>query len=810
MAVNTPLLPIDGTIREVEFSSVMRTNFGEYAYATVADRALADYRDGLKPSQRRVLYAMFAAGFTSNKPTRKSAMIVGEVTGKYHPHGDVAIYETMVRMAQDFTMRYPLIHGQGNMGSVEPDPPAASRYTEARLSLLAEVLLADVDKETVPLNPTYLQDPKVAVEPLYLTGHVPPCVNPISGIAVGLTTDVPPHNLGEVIDAATALLDRPTMDTKGLMKYVKGPDFPSGGRVLGEEGIVEYLETGKGKMVLRGTVRLEDSPKGGRALVITELPFTTKERIKETVAKAVNEHKVEGIAGLSDESDEDHGLRIVLALRRDADAAAVLGALYQHTDLQRNVSVQMVYLMGEPGKVAAEPRRVGMVELLTSWNVHQVDVLTKRLEHELRRAEERLHIVRGLIVGATNAQQIVRIFQQAPDRATAKEEIKRKYKLSDIQAETIAQMTLSQVTRLDAGKYEEERAALEKRIAEIKELLGDRAMLVAQLKSEYKVVKDKFGDSRRTVIDGAAEAEVTVVQNIIDEKTLRVEVSPDGYVRVAGPGKRRARKDYPTLATFDATTLDHAVFVSDVGKVYALRANDLPETSGRGESLRKLLQLAAEEVIVAAFATSEFAADRYLVQFTRLGRVKKSALAEYRSADAAGIGDLALQAGDRVRTAFVAAGGGHYVVLTSDAKALRFADEQVRASGRIGQGVQAISLAGSAEVVGAFAIVEDDRRFLATVTTLGSVKRTPLADYPLKGRATGGQAAMGIGRGESFLGGAVLGLKVKDELVLILPKDATLRLPAKSVPLAARDGKGKRPADLPKGEAPIGVTTAEG
>jgi DNA gyrase subunit A len=794
----------DQDIREEDFAVLFPRNYAQYMAATIVDRAIPDARDGMKPVQRRILYCMYVNGYRSNKTTIKSAKVVGQVTGDFHPHGDVAIYLTMARMAQDFTLRYPLVEGQGNMGSIDNDPPAASRYTEVRLTPLAEVLLADVDEETVPLIPTYLQNPKV-VEPLYLTGHLPPVVNPISGVAVAMATNVPPHNLSEVINAAIALLDKP-LTTAELMRYILGPDLPTGGHILGGDGIREYMETGKGRFTMRGTVRLEESPKG-QALVITEIPYTTKDKVKASIAEAINQRKIEGLMPeIRDESDEDHGLRIVLALRRDAEAAQVLNSLFHHTDLQQNFTAQMVFLMGHPGKPAVEPRQVGMVEILNHWNNHQRDVLSKRLQHELRKAKERLHIVQGLIVGAANAQQIVKIFQLAADRSAAKLEIQSKYRLSDIQAETIAQMTLSQVTKLDAGRYEEERKTLDARIAELESILGSQDRLIDLLKSEYRAVREKFGDPRRTLIDEEGTAEVTAVQNIIKAMSLQVQLSPDGYLRVTPEGKRRSRKDYPILASFDASTTDYVLFVSNLGKVYSLRANKLPEVSGRGESIRRLLSLESNETVIGAFATDGFHQDQYMVQFTRNGKVKKSALYEYRAADTAGLPDLNLLGDDQVQGVLRSAGGNHYLVVTSDAKALRFDDADLRASGRVGQGVQAISLAKGAQVMSAFEVAVRDSRYLVTFADSGFAKKTALSEYPTKGRATGGVQAAGLGTKDTLACVAIV--DAREQLLVWGEDEECVRISTKDVTTTPRDRKGSRPASLPKESRPAGMMRA--
>src|SRR5260370_125107 len=422
-----------GIIREEDFSVVMSQAFATYGLSVVTDRALPDARDGVKPGQRRILGGIGEAGFLSSRPAGERAEVVGLILGNYHPHGDASVYDAAVRLAQPFTLRYPLIEGQGNIGSEDGDAPAAYRYTEMRLSPLAEALMADMERETVPLHPSYKQDPKV-LEPDYLPGHIPPVVNPSSGIAVGLSTNIPPHNLTEVLRACIALLDRPNMNVEQLMTYIKGPDFCQGGRIMGIEGIKDYLTTGKGRIVVRAEVRLEETPRS-RLLIVTQLPPIGRDKVKASIVKAINARKLEGLMpDLRDESDTEKGTRIVLELRRDADAAQGLSQLFSETDLQVSLSFQMVYLFGEPMQAARQPKQVGMSELLNYWNAHQVDVLTRRAQFDLRKAQERLHIVEGLIVGAANAERIVRIFQQAEDRAQARKKIEATDKLTPIQS----------------------------------------------------------------------------------------------------------------------------------------------------------------------------------------------------------------------------------------------------------------------------------------------------------------------------------------------------------------------------------------
>src|SRR5438270_1922084 len=522
-----------GIIREEDFSVVMSQAFATYGLSVVTDRALPDARDGLKPVQRRILAGMREARFLSSRPTVKSAEVVGLILGNYHPHGDASVYETAVRMAQPFTLRYPLIEGQGNMGSEDGDAPAAYRYTEMRLSPLAEALMADMERDTVPLHPTYKQHPKV-VEPDYLPGRIPPIVNPSSGIAVGLSTNIPPHNLSEVLRACIALLDRPNMDVEQLMTYIQGPDFCQGGRIIGIDGIRDYFSTGKGRIIVRAEVRLEETPRS-RSLIVTEIPPIGRDKVKASIVKAINARKLEGLLpDVRDESDTEKGMRIVLELSKDADAAQVLSQLFNETDLQVALSFQMVFLFGEPMQAGRQPKQVGMLELLNYWNTHQIDVLTRRSQFDLRKAQERLHVVEGLIIGAAHADKIVAIFQKADDRAAARRVIEKNYKLTSIQSEVIASMTLAQVTRLDASKYAKEQEELLERISELERLLSDRKALIALLKKEMQQLIKQFGDERRTTIDveGQIHEPIKEVASLHEREPLVLAFTLAGALKV--------------------------------------------------------------------------------------------------------------------------------------------------------------------------------------------------------------------------------------------------------------------------------------
>ncbi len=748
-----------GIIREEDFSLVMAQAFATYGLSVVTDRALPDARDGLKPVQRRILAGMRQARYFSNRPTVKSAEVVGLILGNYHPHGDASVYDAAVRMAQPFSMRYPLIEGQGNMGSEDGDAPAAYRYTEMRLSPLAEALMADMECDTVPLHPTYKQDPKV-VEPDYMPGRIPPVVNPSSGIAVGLSTNIPPHNLTEVLRACIALLDRPNMTIEQLMTYIQGPDFSQGGRIMGIDGIKDYLETGKGRIIVRAEVRLEETPRS-RSLVVTQIPPIGRDKIKASIVKAINSRKLEGLLpDLRDESDTEKGLRIVLELRKDASAAQALSQLFNETDLQVALSFQMVFLFGEPMQAARQPKQAGMLELLNYWNAHQVDVLTRRAQFDLRKARERLHIVEGLIVGAANADRVVKIFQQAEDRAEARKKIETIYKLTPIQSDVIASMTLAQVTRLDAGKYAREKEELQARIDELEALLADRKALVTLLKKEMQQLIKQFGDGRRTIIEveGQAHTPVEEVASLHEAEPLVIAYTRAGTLKslpadtYTPKGKNGdalytpVRGDENLRQIVAATSQDFILCVCSTGRVFQVAAHRIPvgTRSSKGEPVRKLLELAPGEEIVTLLPVGSYDEDRYLVTFTRLGKVKKSPLSEYKAADIDGVQDMKLAEGDSVITALLSRGLGEYLVTTGSAQTLRFSDEGLRAQGRVGQGVAAITLAPGAQVVstsyldGALLANSTGPLSLFVITGNGLVKKVPLDQYPQKGRATSG------------------------------------------------------------------------
>jgi DNA gyrase subunit A len=780
MAIDTPSNE-SGIVRE-DFSVIMAQAFATYGLSVVTDRALPDARDGLKPVQRRILAGMREARYLSSRPTVKSAEVVGLILGNYHPHGDVSVYDAAARMAQPFTMRYPLIEGQGNMGSEDGDAPAAYRYTEMRLSPLAEALMADMERETVPLHPTYKQDPKV-LEPDYLPGRIPPIVNPSSGIAVGLSTNIPPHNLSEVLRACIALLDTPDMTLEQLMTYMQGPDFSQGGRIIGIDGIRDYFTTGKGRIIVRAEVRLEETPRS-RSLVVTQIPPIGRDRVKASIVKAINARKLEGLMpDVRDESDTEKGTRIVLDLRREADAAQVLSQLFKETDLQVPLSFQMVFLFGSPMEAARQPKQVGMLELLNYWNAHQVDVLTRRAQFDLRKARERLHIVEGLIIGAANAEQIVRIFQQAEDRAAARKEIETIYKLTTIQSDVIASMTLAQVTRLDAGKYAKEQKELQTRIDELERLLSNRKLLINSLKKEMQQLIKQFGDERRTTIDvaGQVHAPIEKVPSLHEREPLLVAVTRAGAVKslpvdIFKPKGKNShytpvRGDEQLRQLIAATSQDYLLCVCSSGRVFQLAAHRIPEgtRAAKGEALRNLLELAPGEEVMAILPIDAYDEQRYLVTFSKLGKVKKSPLSEYRTVDVDGAQDMKLAEGDSVVAALLSRGQGEYLVTTDTAQTLRFSDEQLRSQGRVGQGVAAMTLGKNATIASAVyldseQVASGEFFSLFIVTRNGIGKKVPTEQYPQKGRATAGVVSTELQAGDHVL----LTMLVTDEDMLLV------------------------------------------
>lgn len=809
----------DGFEQE-DFSSLFEDAFTQYALAVVTSRALPDARDGLKPVQRRILYCMFENGYRSNRSTVKSASVVGDVLKHYHPHGDSAVYDAAVRLAQPFSMRYPMIEGQGNFGSIDGDTAAAYRYTEMRLSPIGELLLRDIEQETVEFHQTYLQDPKV-LEPTYVPARIPPVCNPASGIAVGLSTEIPPHNLTEAANAAIALLDNPEMDVDALMTILKGPDFPSGGRVIGTEGIRSYFETGKGRLVIRGEVRLEEEIRQ-KNLVVTEVPPVSRARLVKSMINAVNDGKVAGVTDIRNESDEEKGTRVVIELERGATPEVVLNKLYRFSDLETAITVNMVYLFGDPGQPARQPRQTGMIDLLNYWNRHQIDVITRRSQYQLRKAQERLHVVEGLIIGAANADEIVKIFQAARDRNVAKEEIKVRYSLSDIQADVIANMTLAQVTRLDASKYDDEKQTLIERIAWLEDLLSSEPKKVALLKQELGEIIEAHGDDRRTVIADADEGgEVLQLENLVEEQPIlvlvseidRVKAVPANAFKRTRPGSKNARREDALSAIVPAITTDYLLALTRGGRVYLARGHETPlgTRGSSGESPAKLFGLKPDEELATVAPVQELSNTSWLLWITERGRAKKTSLTEYQSVNAAGLNDVKLQSGDRIAMALLIPGDAadHEILLTTrKGQILRFSHSEIRATGRDGQGVNAMSLKNDDVIVAGSLIDPKSNTDVVVATADAQIKRTSLDEYPSRKRGGAGVAAIGLIDKDTIVG--ALAVVETTELIASSAIGQSRQFPVSELNEQGRVSKGARLFELSDGDRLTVLSVAPG
>lgn len=728
--------PGSGKILPVKITDEMKTSYINYAMSVIVERALPDVRDGLKPVQRRILYGMLELGNRPDRPHKKSARIVGEVMGKYHPHGDSAIYDSMVRMAQPFNHRYMLVDGHGNFGSVDGDPPAAMRYTEARLSSLAMEMLRDIDRDTVDFYPNF---DETLEQPVVLPSRFPNLlVNGASGIAVGMATNIPPHNLGEVIDGLIALIDDPEIDVKGLMKYIKGPDFPTGAIIQGRDGIKEAYMTGRGRIRVRGKAQIEQLSGGKTRILITELPYqVNKARLIEKIAELVREKKIDGITDLRDESDKS-GMRIVIELRRDAAPHVVLNRLYKHSQLEDSFGVIMLALVNN------EPKIMDLKEVLSHYLEHQKEVVIRRTRFDLRRAEERAHILEGLRIALNNIDEIIAIIRAAYD--DAKERLMQRFGLSERQAVAILDMQLRRLSGLEREKIEQEYAELLKTIERLKAILGDINLVHQIIKDELLEIKEKYGDARRTKI-GVPVGDLEDV-DLIAEEDIVVTLTHHGYIKRLPVDTYRAQRrggrgvsalsvktdDFVEML-FVASTHSYVLFFTDKGRVYRLRGHEIPEASrnARGFAVVNLISFEPGERIKATIPIAEYSEDQYLVMATRSGIVKKTALKEFDTNRSGGLICITLAEDDQLVGIQLTDGSSELVLVTKNGQAIRFAEEQIRPMGRTAQGVTGIKLEEHDEVV-ALAVANDEADLLV-VTEKGYGKRTPISDYPLQNRA---------------------------------------------------------------------------
>ena len=792
----------------VDIEKEMGQSYVDYAMSVIVGRALPDVRDGLKPVHRRVLYAMHDMGNTWNNAYRKSARVVGDVIGKYHPHGDAAAYDAIVRLAQDFSMRYCLVDGQGNFGSVDGDPPAAMRYTEIRMARIAQELLSDIEKETVDFLPNYddsLEEPSV------LPSRLPNLlINGASGIAVGMATNIPPHNLGEVIDGLAALVERPELTIDELMEYIPGPDFPTGGFIHGREGISQGYKTGRGSVQIRARVSTETVKRTGKEqIIVSEIPYmVNKTRLLEQIAQLVNDKKVEGIADLRDESDRD-GMRIVVELKRDAIAEITVNALYKHTSLQESFGVNMLAI------IEGRPKLLNLKEILQAFLGHRRETILRRTAYDLRKAEERLHILEGLKIALDNLDAVIALIRESRDPRSAREGLMGGFGLSEAQAQAILEMRLQRLTGLERDKIVEEHRATLVAIAELRAILADPKKVDALVVEELREVKEAYGDERRSAIVDKAE-EISIEDLIVDEDMV-VTVSHEGYIKRnpvtlyraqhrGGKGKvgTTTREEDFVEYVFVASTHSHILFFTTVGKVYRIKVHELPQASrsARGRPVVNLLQLQDKEKVSAFLPVREFQEGRYVVFATQNGLVKKTALMAYSNPRSSGIRAIALEENDSLIGVRLTDGDQEILLSTVDGQAIRFKEEQVRATGRGTLGVIGIRLEQDDQVV-SMEVLRPGASLL-TVSDNGMGKRTATDEYRLQGRGGRGLITMKT----TDRTGRVVGVQQvvdEDQLMLITDGGKIIRLRVADIRTIGRNTQGVRLIDLDNGERVVSL-----
>jgi DNA gyrase subunit A len=786
----------------------MRQSFMDYAMSVIISRALPDVRDGLKPVHRRVLYAMYDMGNTWDKPYKKSARLVGDVIGKYHPHGDTAVYDTIVRLVQDFSMRYPLIDGQGNFGSIDPDPPAAMRYTEIRMARLAEELLADIEKETVDFIPNYDDSLK---EPAVLPSRIPNLlINGASGIAVGMATNIPPHNLGEVIDGLVALVENPEMTVKQLMKHIPGPDFPTGGFIHGKEPIVQAYNEGKGIIQMRGKAFTETVKRTGKEqIVISEIPFmVNKGRIIEQIANLVQEKKIEGIADLRDESDRE-GMRIAIELKRDAVAEIVINQLYKHTALQESFGINMLAI------VEGRPKILNLKEALKAFLDHRKEVVTRRTAYDLRKAEERLHILEGLRIALDNLDAVIALIRSSQDPKVARDGLMASFGLSEIQAQAILDMRLQRLTGLERDKILQEHKETVELIAKLRAILASEKEIYRIIVEELKEIKERYGDERRTQIIARSE-EISIEDLIVDED-MAVTISHEGYIkrnpvslyraqRRGGKGKIGAttkEEDFVEYL-FIASMHSYILFFTTTGKVYWIKVHELPQASraAKGKPIVNLLNLEPGERVSAFLSVRDFIEGRFVIFATKKGLIKKTDLMSYSNPRSSGIRAIGLEEGDEVIGVKLTDGQQEIILSTLEGQSIRFKEEQVRPTGRGTYGVVGMRLDPGDAVVSMEMLSRGAN--ILTVSENGYGKRTEMEEYPLQSRGGKGVITM---KATDKTGRVVGGQQVTedDQLMLVTNTGKIIRLRIKDIRVIGRNTQGVRLIDLEEGERVVSL-----
>lgn len=799
----------NGSIQHVDIDEQMRSAYLDYAMSVIVARALPDARDGLKPVHRRILYAMHDMGIRASSPYKKSARIVGEVLGKYHPHGDSAVYDAMARLAQDFSMRYPLVDGQGNFGSIDGDAPAAMRYTEARMARMAEEMLADIDKDTVDFTDNFdgsLQEPTV------LPSRLPNLLmNGSAGIAVGMATNIPPHNLRELVDALTYMIDNydhvEDIPVEELIKRMPGPDFPTGGVIVGTEGILQAYVTGKGRIALRGLAHIEEMSGGRFRIVITEIPYQlNKSSLIERIAELVRSGKIDGISDLRDESDR-RGMSIIIELRRGAQPKKILNQLYKYTPLQSTFGVQMLALVDD------EPRLLTLKRALQLFIEHRRTIITRRSEFELKKARERAHILEGLLIALAHLDDVIETIRRAPDADAARDRLMERFNLSERQAQAILDLQLRRLAALERQKIEDEHRQTLERIAYLEDLLASPHKILAVIKEDLIDVAEKYGDERRTHIAYEANEDIREEDLVPDEACL-ITLTERGYIKRTASKVFRAqrrggrgvsghttRDEDEVLMIVPARTLDTVLFFSNKGKVYSEKAYQIPDAdrTAKGIPIVNVLSLDPKETITAALAVPKFEEAQYMIMATRKGRVKRVALSEFASVRPSGLIAITLDEDDELRWARRTQGKDDVILVTERGQALRFNENQVRPMGRMAAGVTGIRLTEGDYVTG-MEVVEPGGDLLV-ITTQGFGKRTPLSEYPLRGRAT--QGVQTIDKNAIDKVGKIAAARVvqdADDLTIITSSGVVLRTKVSTISRSGRITRGVRIISMHDGD----------
>ena len=800
------------TIVNIDIEKRMKEAFIDYAMSVIVSRALPDVRDGLKPVHRRILYSMYEENLTSDKPFFKSATTVGNVIGRYHPHGDASVYDAMVRLAQDFSMRYPLIDGHGNFGSVDGDPPAAYRYTEARMSKLSNVLLENIEKDTVDFAPNFDEKRK---EPTILPTRIPTLlVNGSSGIAVGMATNIPPHNLTEVLNGAIAQIDNPDITVEELMEHIQGPDFPTSATIMGRSGIRSAYNTGRGKIIIRAKAEIEEHKDGTSSIIVTELPYqVNKKMLVESIANLVKEKKIEGLSDIDDHSSDRVGIRLEIFLKRDANAQVVLNQLYKYTRLQDSFSVNLLAI--HDGK----PKTMGLKEVLSHFITFQEEIVTRRTKYDLAKAEARMHILEGLRIALASIDEIIDVIRNSYD--DAKENLMARFGLSEIQAQSVLDMRLAQLQKLNGEKIEDEYSELTAKTQEYKNLLSDKSLLSEQIKKELAEIRDKFGDERRTGIENVM-TEIDI-EDLIEEEESVITLTNGGYIKrmptSTYSSQHRGGKGIKGMSTKEedfvenitvASTHDNMLFFTNRGRMYRLKGYQIPEASrqAKGSAIVNLLPVEKDEKVTAMIALREFEDDKYLLMCTRGGVIKKTAVTDYDTSRKGGIIGIVLDEGDELIKVELTNGENEVVIGTNTGMAIRFNEKDVRSMGRVTRGVKAITLRGEDYIIG-MCLANEDTQLLA-VTENGYGKRTELSEYRVQNRG-----GIGIKTYKcSDITGNVVGIRsVKDDedIMIITSEGIIIRIAAKDVSSIGRSTKGVRLMRLSEGVkvVSIGITEHE-